>query len=78
MSLGLSTSYFIVVYSNLFMYEYQRNRRMQCFILSFFQLGEVNPLISPRTMESMDIYEELIREEQEEKQATYNEVCKLN
>lgn len=29
-------------------------------------------------MESMDIYEELIREEQEEKEATYNEVCKFN
>ncbi|XDV42083.1 hypothetical protein PO909_010827 [Leuciscus waleckii] len=36
--------------------------------------GEVNPFISPRTMESMDIYEELIREEQEEKEATYNEL----
>ncbi|XP_077076753.1 CASP8-associated protein 2 [Siphateles boraxobius] len=36
--------------------------------------GEVNPFISPRSMESMDIYEELIREEQEEKEATYNEL----
>lgn len=29
-------------------------------------------------MESMDIYEEIIREEQEEKEATYKEVCNLN
>lgn len=36
--------------------------------------GEVNPFVSPRTMESMDIYEEIIREEQEEKEATYNEL----
>ncbi|KAK7150412.1 hypothetical protein R3I93_011611 [Phoxinus phoxinus] len=36
--------------------------------------GEIKPFISPRTMESMDIYEELIREEQEEKEATYNEL----
>uniref|UniRef100_A0A673H508 CASP8-associated protein 2-like n=1 Tax=Sinocyclocheilus rhinocerous TaxID=307959 RepID=A0A673H508_9TELE len=34
----------------------------------------VNPLLSPRTMESMDIYEDIIREEQEEKEATYNEL----
>ncbi|KTG02234.1 hypothetical protein cypCar_00010663 [Cyprinus carpio] len=37
--------------------------------------GKVNPLLSPRTMESMDIYEDIIREEQEEKEATYNEAC---
>uniref|UniRef100_A0A673H742 CASP8-associated protein 2 n=1 Tax=Sinocyclocheilus rhinocerous TaxID=307959 RepID=A0A673H742_9TELE len=36
--------------------------------------GKVNPLLSPRTMESMDIYEDIIREEQEEKEATYNEL----
>ncbi|XP_067239846.1 CASP8-associated protein 2 isoform X1 [Chanodichthys erythropterus] len=36
--------------------------------------GEFNPFVSPRTMESMDIYEEIIREEQEEKEATYNEL----
>ncbi|XP_056620908.1 CASP8-associated protein 2 [Triplophysa dalaica] len=35
---------------------------------------KVNKLLSPRTIESMDIYEELIREEQEEKEATYNEL----
>ncbi|XP_056337160.1 CASP8-associated protein 2 [Danio aesculapii] len=34
----------------------------------------VSTLLSPRTMESMDIYEEIIREEQEEKEATYNEL----
>ncbi|XP_016311714.1 CASP8-associated protein 2-like isoform X2 [Sinocyclocheilus anshuiensis] len=34
----------------------------------------VNPLLSPHTMESMDIYEDIIREEQEEKEATYNEL----
>ncbi|TRY87450.1 hypothetical protein DNTS_033447 [Danionella cerebrum] len=34
----------------------------------------VHPILSPRTMESMDIYEEIIREEQEEKEATYNEL----
>ncbi|XP_073673112.1 CASP8-associated protein 2 [Garra rufa] len=34
----------------------------------------VNTLLSPRTMESMDIYEDIIREEQEEKEATYNEL----
>lgn len=34
----------------------------------------VNTILSPRTMESMDIYEEIIREEQEEKEATYNEL----
>uniref|UniRef100_A0A8C1W8B8 CASP8-associated protein 2 n=1 Tax=Cyprinus carpio TaxID=7962 RepID=A0A8C1W8B8_CYPCA len=36
--------------------------------------GKVNPLLSPHTMESMDIYEDIIREEQEEKEATYNEL----
>lgn len=46
--------------------------------MSFFKLGKVNPLLSPRTMESMDIYEDIIREEQEEKEATYNEVCDLS
>nr|XP_055042751.1 CASP8-associated protein 2 [Misgurnus anguillicaudatus]XP_055042752.1 CASP8-associated protein 2 [Misgurnus anguillicaudatus] len=34
----------------------------------------VNIFLSPRTIESMDMYEEIIREEQEEKQATYNEL----
>lgn len=34
----------------------------------------VNNFLSPRTIESMDMYEEIIREEQEEKQATYNEL----
>ncbi|XP_043075639.1 CASP8-associated protein 2 [Puntigrus tetrazona] len=36
--------------------------------------GKVNTLLSPSTMESMDIYEDIIREEQEEKEATYNEL----
>ncbi|KAI7800286.1 CASP8-associated protein 2 [Triplophysa rosa] len=35
---------------------------------------KVNHFLSPRTIESMDMYEELIREEQEEKEATYNEL----
>ncbi|XP_059354754.1 CASP8-associated protein 2-like [Carassius carassius] len=35
---------------------------------------KVNPLLSPHTMESMDIYEYIFREEQEEKEATYNEL----
>lgn len=35
---------------------------------------KVSTILSPRTMESMDIYEEIIREEQEEKEATYNEL----
>lgn len=43
--------------------------------LFFFLMGKVSTILSPRTMESMDIYEEIIREEQEEKEATYNEVC---
>ncbi|XP_051954111.1 CASP8-associated protein 2-like [Xyrauchen texanus] len=36
--------------------------------------GKVNRFLSPRTKESMDIYEEIIREEQEEKEATHNEL----
>ncbi|XP_026088527.1 CASP8-associated protein 2-like isoform X1 [Carassius auratus] len=35
---------------------------------------KVNPLLSPHTMESMDIYEDIFREEQEEKDATSNEL----
>lgn len=35
---------------------------------------KVNNLLSPRTIESMDMYEELIREEQEEEAATCNEL----
>ncbi len=45
--------------------------------MAFLKLGKVNPLLSPRTMESLDIYEDIVREEQEEKEATYNEVCDL-
>ncbi|XP_051951193.1 CASP8-associated protein 2 [Xyrauchen texanus] len=36
--------------------------------------GKVNTFLSPRTVESMDMYEEIIREEQEEKEATYSEL----
>ncbi|XP_051581147.1 CASP8-associated protein 2 [Myxocyprinus asiaticus] len=41
---------------------------------SYGHRGKVNPFLSPCTMESMDMYEEIIREEQEEKEATYSEL----